>query len=200
MIFDLEKRTAKENYELLLGAVVPRPIAWVSSRSKDGTDNLAPFSFFNLFSVNPPVLGFSPGLKQQKDSEPVFKDTLRNIIDTEEFVVNIVSAELAEKMVQTSKDYAPEISEFDACGLGRQKSFSIGASRVAEAKIALECRLYKIIKLGSNNLILGKIHFVHVDDNILSAGKIDINKLKPVGRLGGELYSQVLSTIEIPRP
>ena len=118
MIIDCKTIATHHLYKLLIGSVLPRPIAWVSSQSADGQNNLAPFSFFNVFSVAPPVLGFAPGYKKAAPgaTRPP-KDTLRNVMETGEFVVNIVSRELAEKMNQTSGDYAEDVSEFDVTGL-----------------------------------------------------------------------------------
>ncbi len=201
MIVDCELSSPRNLYELLISAVVPRPIAWVSSRSKDGVDNLAPFSFFNLFSSNPPILGFSPGMKRQAgSSELVFKDTMKNVMETEEFVVNIVSMDLAEKMVQSSANYASDESEFDATKLARIASEKIAPPRVAEAKVSMECKLLQIVDLGSSKLVLGRIVCVHVEDSIMADGQIDVEKLKPVARLGGELYSTLSAPFVIARP
>lgn len=186
-------------YELLLASVLPRPIAWVSTRSKSGVDNLAPFSFFNLFSVSPPILGFSPGLKRV-NSEAVPKDSLQNVIETGEFVVNVASFDLLEKMVQTSAEYEPEISEFEALSLSASPSSMLACPRLKEAKLSLECRLFQIIDLGSNQLVLGRILCMHVDDELMSGGQIDVEKLDPVGRLGGDLYCRVGTPFEIKRP
>ena len=201
MEIDLANSSPRQLYDLLISAVVPRPIAWVSTRSKSGVDNLAPFSFFNLFSANPPILGFAPGLKRQPGStEAVMKDTLRNVLETEEFVVNIVSAELAEKMVQSSANYSAEQSEFVEAGLTPLASSMIAPPRVAESQVSMECKLFQVVDLGSNKLVLGRIICMHVDDAILRDGMVDIEKLKPVARLGGELYSVVENPFAIKRP
>jgi flavin reductase (DIM6/NTAB) family NADH-FMN oxidoreductase RutF len=201
MIVDCEDKSARSLYELLITAVVPRPIAWVSTRGKDGTDNLAPFSFFNLFSTNPPILGFAPGLKRSPDSaSPVPKDTLRNVIETEEFVVNIVNMELAHKMVQSSGDYAKNVSEFSATRLTAAPSTKVRPPRVGEAPISMECRLFQIVELGSNKLVLGRIVCVHVNDTVLEGNSVNVEKLQPVARLGGDLYSVVKDPFSIERP
>lgn len=200
------RRTGAANYnlyELLLSCVLPRPIAWVSTRSLSGVDNLAPFSFFNLFSVKPAILGFSPGLKRKPEGgkgEVVLKDTLRNVIDKKEFVVNIVSMDLVEKMVQTSAEYDEHTSEFAACGLTAETSNMLDCPRLAEAKISMECRLFEIVDLGSSKLVLGEIVCLHIDDEILSSGQVDVLKLAPVGRLGADLYCRVSEPFALKRP
>lgn len=200
MFVECDKSSSRQLYDLLLSAVVPRPIAWVSTCSKNGINNLAPFSFFNLFSANPPILGFSPGLKRLAGSEPVLKDTLRNVIDTEEFVVNIVSSDLAEKMVQSSGNYDAQTSEFDEVGLSPAPSSMVTPPRVEECRISLECKLFKIVELGSNNLVLGRVVCIHIDDAIVENGSVNVEKLIPVARLGGELYSIVDKPFVLERP
>ncbi len=200
MFIDCEKTAPKQVYELLVNAVVPRPIAWVSTRGKNGVNNLAPFSFFNVFSANPPVLGFSPGLKRASDGHVVPKDTLQNVRDTEEFVVNIVSAPLAEQMVKTSANFSSDISEFDAVGLTCADSLYVSAPRVQESPINLECKLFKIVEIGTSNLVLGQIVCIHIDNSVLTDGQIDVGKLQPVARLGGEFYSIADDPFIIERP
>lgn len=200
MFIDCEKTAPKQVYELLVNAVVPRPIAWVSTRGKNGVDNLAPFSFFNVFSSNPPVLGFSPGLKRTSEGHVVPKDTLQNVRDTKEFVVNIVNAPLAERMVKTSANFSSDISEFDAVGLTSADSLYVSAPRVQESPINFECKLFKIVEIGTSNLILGQIVCIHIDNSVLSDGQIDVLKLQPVGRLGGESYSIADDPFIIERP
>ena len=200
MIVDSETQT-KGLYSLLIGAVVPRPIAWVSTCSETGQSNLAPFSFFNLFAVDPPVLGFSPGLKRKEgSSQLIFKDTLRNIIAVEEFVVNLVSAPLVAKMVQSSADYDSDKSEFEAVGLSPAASLKVRPPRLADAPVSLECKLHQIVELGTSHLILGRIVCVHVDDAILDGNLIDVEKFQPVGRLGGYLYATLSKPFSIARP
>ena len=200
MFVDCAKSDSAKLYELLISAIVPRPIAWVSSRGKSGVDNLAPFSFFNLFSISPPILGFSPGLKRAPDGSKVMKDTLRNILETEDFVVNLVNDRLADKMVLSSANFDYEISEFNAIGLNPAVSTMVNAPRLAESPLNLDCRLYKTIELGTNQLVLGEILCVHVDQGLLSDGRIDPTKLKPLARLGGDQYCLVNDVFELARP
>ena len=200
MFVDCKASTPKHLYELLVNAVVPRPIAWVSTISKNGISNLAPFSFFNAFSANPPILGFSPGLKKGPDNQPVPKDTLRNVLETKEFVVNIVNLENAQSMVQSSANFDAQTSEFEQLQLTKLPSSKVKAPRLAESPINMECKLFKIVDLGSNQLVLGEIVCIHVDDSICTNGIIDVAKLKPVARLGGELYAAVKDSFLIERP
>ena len=190
-------------YKILISTVMPRPIAWVSTLSKDGIDNLAPFSFFTVASVKPPILCFAPALKSV-DSVPTEKDTLRNIRETKEFVVNIVSRNLVEKMNQTSFEYAPHESEFDAVGLTRAQASLVKAKRVADSMVNYECKLVQIIDFGkevqSGSLILGEIVMTHLDERIFKNGKIDMAELNPVGRLGGLWYSGINDRFELKRP
>ncbi|MBX9686035.1 MAG: flavin reductase family protein, partial [Candidatus Obscuribacterales bacterium] len=201
MFVDLERIEPRLRYELLVSAVLPRPIAWVSTRSLSGVDNLAPFSFFNLFSTSPAILGFSPGLKRvSASSELVMKDSLRNVLESGEFVVNIVNLKMAAKMVQSSANYAPEQSEFVEAELRSLPSEQVNVARLADAPLSLECKLHKIVELGSNSLVLGRIVCMHVDDSVLSDGKIDVVKLQPLARLGGDLYATLSEPFEIARP
>ncbi len=190
-------------YKILISTVMPRPIAWVSSISKEGVDNLAPFSFFTVASVKPPMLCFAPALKSV-DGKPTEKDTLRNIRETGEFVVNIVSRNLVEKMNQTSFEYAPNESEFDAVGLTRAPSSLVKPKRVAESLVNYECKLFQIIDFGkdvqSGSLIVGEIVMVHLDERIFKNGKVDMAELHPVGRLGGLWYCGISDRFELKRP
>jgi flavin reductase (DIM6/NTAB) family NADH-FMN oxidoreductase RutF len=194
---------SKEFYKILVGSILPRPIAWVSTVSKAGVDNLAPFSFFSVASVKPPVLCFAPALKSVNDA-PMEKDTLKNIRETGEFVVNIVSRSLVEKMNQTSYEYPETISEFDAAGLTREPSSLVKAKRVAESLINFECKLFQIIEIGKDvqggTLILGEIVAAHLDERVFQNAKIEIQALEPVGRLGGLWYSGVADRFELKRP
>ncbi|MFQ3598881.1 MAG: flavin reductase family protein [Chloroherpetonaceae bacterium] len=190
-------------YKILVSTVMPRPIAWVSTVSNNGIDNLAPFSFFTVASVKPPIMCFAPALKGV-NGVPTEKDTLRNIRETGEFVVNIVSRNLVEKMNQTSFDYPPTESEFDAVGLTRASSSLVKPKRVAESLANYECKLVQIIDFGkdvqSGSLILGEIVMTHLDERIFKNGKIDMAELNPVGRLGGLWYSGIEDRFELKRP
>lgn len=195
------------SYKILIGSVVPRPIAWVSTTSKAGINNLAPFSFFNAVSSAPPMIVFSAGLKTVRTDdgfEVAPKDTLKNIKDTNEFVVNIVSRHLVEKMNQTSANYPPEVSEFEAVGLTATASHVVSPPRVGESLVSLECKLYQHIEFGkeagAGNLVIGEVVCFHVDDNVYKNGHIDIDLLDPVGRLAGISYCTVKDRFDIARP
>lgn len=202
-------------YRLLSSAVVPRPIAWVSSRSPDGHDNLAPYSFFNVVAVDPPVLMFSPvGRATTGD----LKDTATNIlgpdgvdedVDREapggdggagEFVVHIVTDDLAEAMNATSATLDHGESEFAHAGVTAVDAEVVDAARVAEAKVAFECTLYDAIGVGGSTMILGEVVHAHVDDDLLTDGKMDVERLDAVGRLAGGWYCSTDDRYEMERP
>ena len=195
-------------YKILIGSVLPRPIAWVSSTNKSGINNLAPFSFFNVVSSRPPILVFSPGLKAVRNGEgqleTVAKDTLVNIKDRGEFVVNVVSRQLAEKMNQTSANYPPDVSEFEEAGLSATASHVVSVPRVGEALISMECKLQQVIEfgqhLGAGNLVIGEIVCFHLDESVYKDGYVDVAVLQPVGRLAGVEYCGINDKFEIPRP
>ncbi len=207
MIVDVGQIDSESLYKILIGSILPRPIAWVSTVSKERVSNLAPFSFFTVASADPPILCFSPANKEASiDGEVVAvpKDTLSNIRQTEEFVVNIVSRQLAEKMVQSSGEYPSAVSEFDAVGLTPLASRMVSAPRVGESLINIECRLYQILEFGhhpgAGNLVLGRILCIHLDESVYKNGKVDLDILQPVGRLGGNQYCPVSERFEISRP
>ncbi|HMO21174.1 MAG TPA: flavin reductase family protein [Candidatus Melainabacteria bacterium] len=191
MQIDPDNSKVPELYRLMIGMVVPRPIAWISSIDKEGRHNLAPFSFFNAFSVAPPILGVGIGARRGQDGAILKKDTLNNIEARGEFVVNIVSLPLAEKMNHTAGEFAPQTSEFDAAGLTAIEGTRVAAPRVEEAPVSMECVLHQIVPLGNSNLVLGKVVFIHIKDEILDDGRISIERLKPVGRLSGDSYCKV---------
>jgi flavin reductase (DIM6/NTAB) family NADH-FMN oxidoreductase RutF len=195
-----DKINATELYKILTGCVLPRPIAWVSSVSINKIVNLAPFSFFNVVSVKPPVLGFSPLVDEiRKD-----KDTLVNIRDTGEFVINIVSHKLAERMNQTSAAYANNIDEFDCAGLKPVASETVRPPGVAESLVRFECRLRQLISFGSEpyagSLILGNVCHIHLHENLYNDGKIDADRLDAIGRLAGNFYTTTRDRFAIARP
>ena len=189
-----------ELYRILTGCILPRPIAWVSSVADNGTPNLAPFSFFNVASVKPPVLGFSPLVDEIRQD----KDTLVNIRETGEFVVNIVSHKLAESMNQTSAAYASDIDEFDCAGLSAVASATVRPSGVAESLVRFECRLRQLISFGADpyagTLVLGDVCHVHLHEEIYQDGKIDGDKLDAIGRLAGNFYATTRDRFAIARP
>ncbi len=181
-------------YRLLSTAVTPRPIGWISSRSEAGVDNLAPYSFFNVVAVDPPVVMFAPVGSGE------LKDTPRNVRETEQFVVNTVTRDLVEEMNATSATLGPSESEFDAVGIERAASVAVDPPRVAAAKVAFECELYDWIEVGGSVLILGEVVHAHVDESVLTDGLVDIENLDTVGRLSGSQYASTAERFSIDRP
>ena len=192
----------REFYRILISAVAPRPIAWVSTLS-DGRLNLAPFSFFNLVSAKPPLLGFSPSLRQT-DGGPAPKDTLRNVRDTGEFVVNVVTFKVAEAMNLTGGDYKISINEFELAKLTTRPSQVVRPPQVAESPVSFECKLNRIIDFGSEppsgSLVIGEIVSVHLEEEVLREGRLDPDSLDLIGRMGGAQYSRTIERFEMKRP
>lgn len=204
MFIDCAKTSSNELYKALLGCVVPRPIAWVSSQSAERTLNLAPFSFFNAFSADPPIIGIGIGKRRKVSpdgvSAVVEKDTTANILAVQEFVVNVVSQHLAEKMNISSAEYSPAVDEFEKSGLTPSPSSLVKPPRVSESMISMECKLFQHIDLGKSNLILGEVVCIHIKDEICTNGSINVEQLQPIGRLSGSSYCRVDSLFEMPRP
>jgi flavin reductase (DIM6/NTAB) family NADH-FMN oxidoreductase RutF len=191
-----------EMYFLLRDSVLPRPIAWVSTVSRDGVHNLAPFSFFNVCCPSPPVMGFSCGPRgDNHDLEAIVsKDTLQNIRDTGEFVINISTEGLFEPMVDSAQDLPATVSEFDALGIASLPCDLVGARRVALTPIAFECRLNNILPLGKNHWVMGDVVKVHILERVYQGerdGKrhrVDLMKesaMRPLGRLGRAFYCKL---------
>lgn len=186
-------------YLLLRDAVMPRPIAWVSTIDGIGQTNLAPFSFFNVVSPNPPVLGFSVGPRNERRGSPEYelKDTLRNIRETGEFVVNVVPERYMEQMVRTSDPLPHEQSEFAYTGLIEVPSVTIKPPRVGGATVSFECTTYDILDIGKSAWVMGLVRMIHVDPAAYVGTKganqhrIDVLQdiqMRPVGRLGRANY------------
>jgi flavin reductase (DIM6/NTAB) family NADH-FMN oxidoreductase RutF len=182
-------------YRTLTGLVVPRPIGWISSRSEDGVDNLAPYSFFNAVSVDPPILMFAPA-----DRPDGLTDTATNVRATGEFVVNLVTHEFAEAMNRTSALLPPDESEFRHADLDRAESSRVDPPRVAGTAAAFECELYDTVDVGSNTLVLGEVVMIHVRDDVTTEGKVDTTKLDIVGRLSGGYYDRTTNRFQMERP
>ncbi len=180
-------------YKLLTSGIVPRPIAWVSTRSAAGVDNLAPHSFFSVASVNPPVIMFtSIGVK----------DTLRNVRETGEFVVNVSSEPLVEQVNQTSGPYPPDKSEFDAAGLTREPASMVAPARVAESPVSFECRLRDVVEVGNCFVIMGDVVCVAADPSVLAGEDphIEFAALAPMAKLGRDEWGHPGSVSSRPRP
>lgn len=190
-------------YKLMIGAIVPRPIAFVSTVNAAGVGNLAPFSFFNGVSSEPPCIVFSVTHKSGGEK----KDTLRNIEETGGFVVNTVSEWMAERMNQTAADYPYGVDEMHKAGFTPLPSIRVKAARVKEAAVQMECELFKTVEIGeprpgSAVLVIGRIVMMHVAEDAYEAttGKIRLEVLKPVSRLAGAAYGKLGETFDLPRP
>ncbi|MER5883320.1 flavin reductase family protein [Streptomyces sp. NPDC001941] len=167
-------------YRLLTSTVVPRPIAWVSTTSADGVDNLAPHSFFTVSSVAPPIVQFTSVGR---------KDTLRNVEATGQFVVNLAPEPLIDEVNRTATDFPPGTSEFDAVGVAREESARVRPPRVAGSPAVLECALHSTLPLGDSTLVLGRVVHFAVDAAVLVDGHPEVTRLRPLARLGGDEWS-----------
>ncbi|EDP74498.1 flavin reductase family protein [Hydrogenivirga sp. 128-5-R1-1] len=189
MEFLVDRTDGDTLFRLVLGLVVPRPIGWVSTVSREGVYNLAPFSFFNAVNDEPPVFMISVGDRDDGS----LKDTVRNILDTEEFVINLVSEDLFRNMLITAEEFPPEVDEFKKAGLTPEPAKLVKAPRIKEAKAAFECKLFKHEKVYDMHLILGEAKLIRVEEGVADReGRIDYEKLRPVGRLMGSYYLRVL--------
>jgi flavin reductase (DIM6/NTAB) family NADH-FMN oxidoreductase RutF len=201
MIFDPQITSLPDFTGHMTACITPRPIAWVSTLSPRGVPNLAPFSFFNAVGGNPPAVMFSPSNRR----DGTRKDTVLNVEATGEFVINMVSESLAERMNDTSHEFAYEVNEFEQCGLEMLPSQRIKPPRVKQAAVHLECTLQQIVRVGegpsSGNIIIGRVVLIHVADSVLDGqGQIDPCKLNTIGRMGGSLYTRTRDGFELPRP
>ena len=200
--FDLAAMERRDVYQLLTRVAGPRPIAFVSSLDPAGRGNLAPFSFFAMGGLNPPSLVFCP----VNTRDGAVKDTVRNVETAGEFVVNVVTRAMAERMSQASWSYPPEVDEFDAAGFTRAPAVRVKPPRVAESPVAIECRLHRIVRHGegplASNYVIGEAVFVHVDESVLSPDGPDARKLDLIGRLGGDWYAHAApeALFTLPRP
>lgn len=181
---------ALELYRLLTGLVVPRPIAWVSTVAADGVRNVAPHSYFMLVSHEPPHVAFS---------STAVRDTLTNIRARGEFVVNVVTADLVERMNLTATDFPPGEDEFDWAGLAGAPAARVAVPRVAQARAHLECRLAREVPVGDATLVIGEVLHVHVDPLVWRDGRVDPALLDPVGRLAGTGYARLGEIFTLPR-
>ena len=192
----------RDFYRILLTAVGPRPIAWVSTLNQ-GRLNLAPFSFFNALSAQPPLLGFCPALRQV-EGQSAAKDTLRNIRETGEFVVNVVTFAVAEAMNLTSGEYDPSVDEFALAKLTTRPSQVVRPPQVAESPVSFECKLERIIDFSTeapgSSLVIGEILCVHLQENVVKEGRLDPDSLDLIGRMGGTQYSRTTERFDMKRP
>ena len=201
MLIDVATANVVEVYQLLVGAVTPRPIAWVATLSPAGVVNLAPFSFFNAFGANPPIVVFSPTLRRDGSK----KDTLINLESLGEFVLNAATAPLAEKVNLTSKEIPSSDSEVSLANLTTISSVKVKPPRIAESPVNMECKVRQIIPFGTGaiaaNLVIGEVLMMHVADEVLDEkGRIDPRKLRTVARLGGDFWCHTSDLFEQARP
>jgi flavin reductase (DIM6/NTAB) family NADH-FMN oxidoreductase RutF len=182
---DLE---TEATYKLITGIVVPRPIAWVTSLSASGSVNLAPFSFFTCVSPKPPLLAISIGR-----NAGVYKDTARNILAREEYVIHIADFSHLEALHLSSTEYPPEVSEVEAAGLATLPSDEVAVPRLADAPVAMECRFRNCMEFGHtrNRLIVGEVVVFHFRDGLVRDGKVTTHELDPIARLGGPTYARL---------
>ena len=200
MIIDPASLERRELNALINGLVYPRPIAWVSTVGADGSRNLAPFSFFNAFSFQPPTLGIGPGSRHG-----VNKDSLRNIKETGEFVVNVVTEELARTVNLTSAEFDPEVDEWEVASIEGASSEIVCPERVAASPVSFECQDKEVVELGteempSNSLVIGSVLRIHVIDEALDGYRARPEVLNLVGRMGGPLWCTTRDRFELPRP
>jgi len=201
MIIDPKNQTFRENYKLLIGSILPRPIAFVSTISKSGIHNLAAYSFFNAITSNPPSVCFAPS---RKSSDASKKDTLVNIEETGEFVINVVTENIVEQMNDTAPDFPPEVSEFEEVGLTPVDSQIVKAPRVLESPVNLECKLLQVVEIGPAEpgggfLVIGEIVLFHIQDALYNSGRIDTEMLNPISRLAGTEYATIGKRFSLSR-
>jgi len=201
VFLDLTQHHEKPSiYNLLVGGITPRPIAWVSTLSAGGVANIAPYSFFTVASVNPPVLSVTQVNPRDKQN----KDTLTNLITNKECVVNIVSEQQVEKMNQSCANYSPEVSEFIAANIESTASQTVKPLSVASSKVRYECTLREVITISEQSaggkMMLLDVVGVFIDDSVLIDGYIDPNALNTIGKMGGDHFTKTTELFSLKRP
>jgi len=201
MIINPGEHDFRNVYKLMIAVIVPRPIAFVSSISPEGIRNLAPFSFFTGISANPPTVLFCPMVRL---SDGATKDTINNIGKTREFVVNVVSEEFADRMNVCSTEFPPDVDEFEKSGLTPVPSDLVRPPRVKESHVNMECRLVQIVTISTlplgGSIVIGEILRFHVDEALFDDFKIDPDRLRPIGRMGGPSYTRTTDRFDLVRP
>ena len=194
----------KKLHKILLSSIAPRPIAFASTIDSNGNVNLSPFSYFNVFSSNPPILIFSPSRRVRDNTT---KHTLENAMETKEVVINVVNFPIVEQMSKSSVEYEKGVNEFIETGLTQVKSLLVKPPRVLESPISFECKVQDIISLGelggAGQLIIAKVVQIHIDKKFIdNKGDIDSEKLDLVARMGGDWYTRTTkeSMFKIPKP
>jgi flavin reductase (DIM6/NTAB) family NADH-FMN oxidoreductase RutF len=195
--FDLTEVENRDRYKLLTGLIVPRPIGWIGTRRPNGTFNLAPFSFFNVISIDPPTVVFSGGRHVDRQ-----KDSVTLASESSEFTVNIVSEATASAMAITSGSYGPDDDEFAIAGLTAVIGSVVDAPMVSESPANLECRTTEVLEIGGGRsvLIVGEVVAIHVKDNVLDGTRIVASELAAIGRMAGTSYVTTRDVFEISRP
>lgn len=202
MYLDPKLLTRQENYKLLISSVLPRPIAFVTSKSEDGVLNGAPFSFYNVVTSDPPLISISVGRKQNGER----KDTSRNILSTKEFVVHVVDWNNVHAVNETAANYPAEVSEIIKAGLTEIPSKVVAVPAIKEAKVRLECKLHQSIPLGGTteapitDLIIGEVVHYYVEDPLYKDGLVNTEKLLPLSRLAGLDYGKIGEIFPLERP
>jgi flavin reductase (DIM6/NTAB) family NADH-FMN oxidoreductase RutF len=191
----------RDAYKLLIGSILPRPIAFVTTLDESGIANAAPFSFFTAICADPMLICFSP---MRRGSDGAKKDTLVNIENTNQFVINIVSEDMAKQMNDCAVEFAPDVDETAVTGLTKVSSLKVKVPRIKESLVHLECELYQVLDFGdtpgAGSLVIGKVLNVHVEDELIQNGRIDTTKLQPIGRMAGNTYTNPLGkTFDIIR-
>jgi flavin reductase (DIM6/NTAB) family NADH-FMN oxidoreductase RutF len=204
--FDPARESVQNIYKLMIGSIVPRPIAFVSSLDARGVRNLAPFSYFTAVSADPPVVLFCPSVRQEDPQRRLaaHKDTLLNVIATREFVINVVNEGIAERMNLTSAQVPSDLDEFELAGLTPLPSELVKPPRVAESPVQMECRLRQIIEVSDRpsggTIVLGEVVRFHVNDALVENFRIDPEKLAAIGRMGGPTYARTRDRFDLKRP
>ncbi|WP_232698180.1 flavin reductase family protein [Brevibacillus daliensis] len=189
----------QQKYKLLIGGIVPRPIAWVTSVNQDGVVNVAPFSYFNVACIDPMMISIAVARKPGQ----VMKDTAHNIQFAKEFVVNMVDVNNVVEVNESSADFPSDVSEVEALQLELQPAKIVKTPRLACSRVHFECKLNQIITLGdpaASDLIIGEVVHVHVDDKLYFDGKINAKEWQPVSRLAGHTYAKLGEMFDHPRP
>jgi flavin reductase (DIM6/NTAB) family NADH-FMN oxidoreductase RutF len=201
LTFDPANERPLDIYKLMVGSIVPRPIAFVSTVDEHGVFNLAPFSYFSAVCASPPTVLFCSAVRASSLGK---KDTLRNVLATKEFVVNIVSEAIAAAMNETAAEVAPEIDEFDLSGLTPLPGTVVKAPRVAESPVQMECRLREVVTIsedvGGASIVIGEVLRFHVNEEIVDNFRVDPDKLRAIGRMGGPTYCRTHERFDMERP
>jgi flavin reductase (DIM6/NTAB) family NADH-FMN oxidoreductase RutF len=199
--FDMRQLGARERYNLTTGTVVPRPIALVTTKGLDGRVNAAPFSYFNTLGSNPPIVAFSPGMRNALP--PVPKDTRDNVLSTGEFVVNMVTEALIEAMTIAAADFPDNVSEVDYMGVTLAESRQVSVPRIVESPVNMECKFLQEVNIGLNKVIFGEIVEMHIADYLIDQEKmyIHFDKIDFVGRMpgGSGVFSRTTNPLIFPR-